>query len=339
MSAQGQQHLAQQNNNIMFMQSQEFGKLKQSNLMVLELLHKFLDSDAKAELERREFQLRVESSGLMQQSLSSPQSGSFPGLDVDDILERYLYESELVPSDCEKVLRLKHVPGHDIDDDLIATIQSHPRFTSWLMLNESSVVFVDTRYQTSIFNHEMPIVGAQIFRKLRQFASEQARASDHGPKIIITEIVCSAFFCSQHRDTYRDANATPAELVMSLLLQTLDQQQQLDPQQLGLIFSQLDPTDAHSVACALEAVLSALPANVIVVLVVDDLRAFMQPAERQRETVEIVARLLEFHRRGQYEATVKIYFGNSTRVGGVEDLFFDNETLRIWAPVPGAVGW
>lgn len=331
MSAQGQQNLAQQNNNIMYMQSQEFGQLKQSNLMVLELLHKFLDSDAKAELERREFQLRQESMGWTQPPQIMP-----PGVTPEEILERYLYEPQLVPSDCENILRLRHVPGYDIDEDLIATVQSHPRFTSWLMLNESSVVFVDTRYQTSIFSHEMPIIGAQVFEKLRRFAAEQSQVQDSR---IVTEIVCSAYFCSQHRNLHKDENASPTELAMSLLLQTLEQQRGLDSRQLGHIFDQLDPTDVGSICSALEAILSRLPPTVIIVLLIDDLKAFMQPPQRREATIEVVARLLDFHRRGQYVATLKFLFANSTRVGSVEELFDENETLGIWAPIPGSLGW
>jgi hypothetical protein len=331
MSARGQQTLAHQNNTIMYMQSQEFGQLKQSNLMVLELLHKFLDSDARAELERREFQLRQR----IPNDTQPPQIVA-PGMTLEEILERYLYEPELVPSDCENVLRLRHIPGYDIDEDLIATVQSHPRFTSWLMLNESSVVFVDTRYQTSIFSHELPIIGAQVFQKLRQFAAEQLQTRDTR---IMTDIVCSAFFCSQHKDLHRDANASPVELAMSLLLQTLDQQTGLDTRQLGHIFSELDPSSVSSICSALEAVLARLPPTVIIVLVIDDLKTFMQPPERREGTIEVVARLLDFHRNGQYTATLKFLFANSTRIGSVEDLFDENETLRIWAPIPGSLGW
>ncbi|KAM5349961.1 hypothetical protein ACJ41O_006466 [Fusarium nematophilum] len=326
MSAKQQRVLEQQNYTIMYMQDQhshqmgqEFGDLR-SKLIVLDRLSDFLDSRAKAKLERRE---------LLAQPVLTPQILA-PDISVEDILERYLYDSELVPADCDNVLKLRHVAGYDLDEDLVLTIKSHPRFLSWLTLNESSLLFIDTRSQNPTCSLEMPIVSAEVFRNIADFSSEHISTVD-GTN---TEFVCLAFFCSQHKDLARDENASPAELAMSLLLQLLDQHHDFDPHFLGQIFDELEPTDIESICSALEALVSQLPANVILILLIDDLKVFTQPRERRQGTIEVVDRLLGIHHGGGYNATMKFLFANSTRSDFVDELFTEDEILRIWAPGP-----
>lgn len=322
MSAKEQRALTQQNHSIMYMQQQssqrmrqEFGQLKHSNLIVLGLLSEFLDSQAKAEQERRELQA---------QQVILPQI-AFPGIS-EDILERFLYEPNLVSTDSEKVLKSRHIPGYDLDEDLVSAIKSHPRFLSWLTLNESSLIFLDTRSENPACRLEMPIVSAEVYRDVLEFSNTDPCTKDEP-----TNIICLAFFCSQHEDFAEDENGSPSELAMSLLLQLLDQHRDFDPCSLEPIFDQLDPRDTESICSALEALVSQLPANIIMIVMVDDLSPFAQPLERKIGTIRVIEQLRGVYRRGQYSATVKFLFANSMETE-FDEVFMRDEILRIWAP-------
>ncbi|KAF7537884.1 hypothetical protein G7Z17_g12766 [Cylindrodendrum hubeiense] len=330
MSAEEQRNLTQQSYTIMYMQEQNSHQMKlglgqlNSKLILLDRLSDFLDNQASADLERRE---------LGAQQLLIPRIKA-PAISVEDILENNLYEPELVPADCEKVFRLRHVPGYDLDEDLVSTVQQHPRFRSWLTLNESSLLFVDTRSENPTCSLEMPIVTAQIYRDIFDFSSEHM-AGEHG---ISTDLLCLVFFCSQHKNFTKDANGSPSELAMSLLLQLVDQYRGFDSHYVTLAFDKLDPTDVESICSVLEALITQLPADVILIVSIDDFKAFTQPPERKRKTIELIERLLDFHRGNEYAATVKFLFGNSTRRGFSDDLFVEDEILRIWSADPTGHG-
>ncbi|KAF5011929.1 hypothetical protein FDECE_1994 [Fusarium decemcellulare] len=325
-SAEEQRALPQQSYSMLYMQdqssqqmSQEFGQLRHSNIILLGMLSDFLESQAKADQERWELRAQQSPMPRIEALEMSP----------EDILERFLYDPSLVSTDCENVLRMRHIPGYDLDEDVIPTVKSHPRVLSCLTLNESSLLLVDTRAGHSTCNLEMPIFTAEIFRNLVDFSSTAA------PRESSTNLVCLAFFCSQHQDFARDENGNPAELVMSLLLQLLDRYRDFDLRQLGLIFDELDPTDIDSICSVFGNLISQLPSNVIVFVMVDDLRAFTQPGERKRGLTDVLERLLDIHRGGQYEATLKFLFANSGRAPFIDELFDEDEILRIWPGGPG----
>ncbi|KAF4460099.1 hypothetical protein FALBO_13127 [Fusarium albosuccineum] len=303
-SAEEQRALSQQSYSMLYMQnqssqqmSQEFGQLRHSNIILLGMLSDFLESQAKADQER--WELRAQQSAMPQIE--------YLEMSPEGILGRFIYDPSLVSTDCENILRLRYIPGYDLDEDSISTVKSHPRVLSCLTLNESSLLLVDTRAGHSACNLEMPIFAAEIFRNLVDFSSKAA------PRESSTNLVCLAFFCSRHQDFSRDENGNPAELVMSLLLQLLDRYRYFDLRQLGLAFDELDPTDIDSICSVFGNLISQLPTNVIVFVMVDDLRVFTQPEERKRGMIDVLERLLDIHRGGQYEATLKFLFASSGR--------------------------
>ncbi|KAH6879449.1 hypothetical protein B0T10DRAFT_447413 [Thelonectria olida] len=331
MSTQEQRALAQQNYSIMYMQgqtsqqmTQKLEKLSHSHLIVLDKLSEFLETHAEAERDHRERRA--------QQAMTSRIEA--PPTSVEDILEKYLYEPTLVHADCENVLKLRHIPGYHFDEDLVCTVKRHPRFLSWLTLNESSLLFVDTRSEIHPCSLEMPIVNAEVFESLLNFSNEHASAKDGTS----THFISVAFFCSQHKDFARDVNGSPTELVMSLLLQLLDQYRDFDSSDLGQIMGGLDPNNIDSILSVFGTLVAQLQSNVIMLLIADDLREFTQPPERQRGTMKVVDRLRRLHHRGQYAATLKFLFATSTRAGFFDELFTEDEILRIWAPLPGLYG-
>lgn len=98
-------------------------------------------------------------------------------------------------------------------------------FLSWLTLDESSFLFLDTRSDDQTGSLEMLIVTAEIFRDILTFSGKQASTN----KQASTSSIFLAFFCSQHKYYAGDLDAHPTELVMSILLQLPDQYRDFDP--------------------------------------------------------------------------------------------------------------
>jgi hypothetical protein len=293
-------------------------QLRNSHLVVLDRLVQFLDSGSQA------------GPACVYSPVSEdtvPQIVT-PQLDVDAILDQYLYDVELVHRDCESIFRSRYVPGYDLDEDLVSTVKSNPRFLSWLTLDESSLLFLDTRPDNRTCSLEMPIVTAEIFRDILTFSGKQASTDEQAS----TSFICLAFFCSQHKDYARDLDAQPTELVMSVLLQLLDQYRDFDPQDLTNIFSDLDPFDLDSTLSAFETLVAKLPFHVFLVALVDDMSCFTWPLARKRGMEVILERLSLIHRERRYRATFKLLFGNSAQNSYANKLFVEDETLRIWTP-------
>ncbi|KAM0191650.1 hypothetical protein ACHAPI_008701 [Fusarium lateritium] len=262
MSAKQLKLLEQQNYSIMNSQNQDTRKMmgvleqfRNTHIVILDKLVQFLDSGSKAG------QAYIYSP-VHEDSI--PQIVA-PKLDVDTILNRYLYDAQLVHQDCKSISRSRHVPGYDLDEDLISTIKSNPHFLSWLTLDESSLLFLDTRSDNQTCSLEMPIVAAEVFQDILTFANDHVLTDPDAS----TSFVCLSFFCSQHKDYSKDLNAQPTELVMSILLQLLDQYRDFDPQDLTDMFSDLDPFDVDSILSAFEVLVTELPSKIFLVTLVD----------------------------------------------------------------------
>ncbi|ORY68314.1 uncharacterized protein BCR38DRAFT_385787 [Pseudomassariella vexata] len=317
-SAKSQRQILQQNHSIMYMQGQSMHMSQQimggieeinSRLLVLERLKPFLECQQDALEDRRRHVLRQK---------SKPKLIS-PAPDVSDILKRYLYDPELIPTDCENVLKIPLRAGHDIEEDRVVAIQNHPRFNAWLALNESSLLFINANSDPTS-NLEMSVVSAKTFQRAIDVSNEQKGSA--------TELIPLAFFCSQHRDYRKDENGHPAELAMSMLLQLLDSHRDFDSEDLEVVMDELNPQDITSICAMFGFFLAKLPSNAIVILIVDGLRFFAQPADRRKRMGEVVEHLVEIYRQ-QSAATLKFLFANSTEADFVEHLLSDDEVLRI----------
>ncbi|XEV01769.1 hypothetical protein FSHL1_007056 [Fusarium sambucinum] len=322
LSTEKQEGLSQQNLTLMYGLGKhseqvmaEFGDIR-SRLMVLDKLTQFFDDTAKAELERQQLRLQREEVPRIQA----------PAVTVEDLLTKWRYEPDLVYNDYTKILRSQHIPGYEIDQDLVTTIKFHPRFQSWLMLDESSVLFIDTRSDNPTGSLEMPVVAAETYQRLEAFVDEHNREA-HGDA---ARIIPLAFFTSQHKHMSGDPNASPNELAMSLLLQLVDHYHDFNGDDLDLVETEVDPTDIEAILFVFESLLSQLSQNTILILIIDDLNPFTQPLSRRRGMMLVIETLLDSHRNGDYTAKLKFVFGNSSRNDFSHGIFTEDETLRIW---------
>ncbi|EYB21384.1 hypothetical protein FG05_04524 [Fusarium graminearum] len=172
----------------------------------------------------------------------------------------------------------------------------------------------------------MPIVAAETFRQLETFIDQHNQEADDSA----ARIIQLAFFASQHKDVRRDPNASPHELAMSLLLQLVDHYRYFKTDALSLVENEVDPEDIDAILYIFESLLIRLSRNTILLVIIDDLKAFAQPSSRMRGMRQVIETLLVIHHEGKYKAKVKFIFGNSSRNNFSHGLFAEDETLRIW---------
>jgi hypothetical protein len=125
---------------------------------------------------------------------------------------------------------------------------------------------------------------------------------------------------------------------MSLLLQLLDRYRHFKVEDLDKVMTQLDPRDIDSNCSMLEHPLLVLPDTATVILIVDVLRWFSQPADRQEDLVRGFECLVYIYRKIN-NANLKFLFANSTRSEYVEEFFTDDELPKILRALIGRHGY
>ncbi|KAJ4035111.1 hypothetical protein NW753_012307 [Fusarium oxysporum] len=86
------------------------------------------------------------------------------------------------------------------------------------------------------------------------------------------------------------------DLAMSLLLQLLDCYRDFDSEHLDLASNEVNPDDTDAIVFVFKALVNHLPEDVVLYLMIDDLKAFAQPASRKYEMIQVMEKLLELHR-------------------------------------------
>ncbi|PVI07508.1 hypothetical protein DM02DRAFT_512819 [Periconia macrospinosa] len=244
-------------------------------------------------------------------------------LEPETVLEHFLYEPDLVVDDSLNLLnRAKQSRRTSQDSGRLNALQSSHRLQAWLTVDESSLLFLNGRADPQP-NSAVSFFTAQVFQSLLRFHD------NYGKEKSVIKFIPVAFFCGQHRDQQTDVNSDPGELAMSLLLQLIDRTRgDLDDAILQRCYEKTRGGNIDSICSMLELVFTSLSSQAMVVIMVDGLRFFAQPAERGRGTREVVSRLVELFRVGS-EARVKLLFSSPTRCEYLEDLFEDHELLAM----------
>ena len=111
-------------------------------------------------------------------------------------------------------------------------------------------------------------------------------------------MVCSDFLCSQHNKLMRrDENAHPVEAGHEPAA-AVPRPARVRWAIAGARLQPTRPGGCGKRLLCFESVLAELPSRAIAVLVIDDLKAFMQPPERRNGTTEVLGRLLDFPASG-----------------------------------------
>ncbi|KAF7534355.1 hypothetical protein G7054_g6316 [Neopestalotiopsis clavispora] len=251
-------------------------------------------------------------------------------LNVETLLDKFCYERDLVPDDCQTLMKLMNPHRSSVTDyDRIISIESSFRIQAWLIIDEPSLLLIDGRAE-SRRDIEVSIFVARIVHRLHSWQAEFTDTDEDAPII-----VSLAFFCSQHRGR-QDVHSNPTELAMSLLLQLMDQcREDFSSSLLQKVAQELDPTNMSSICSKLEELIMSLGGNVVLILLIEGLIHFTQDEVQTSQTQELISFLVAIYRR-RPTATLKLLFSSPTRPDFVEDLFQDKELLRLPRSVASA---
>jgi hypothetical protein len=249
---------------------------------------------------------------------------TLPDIDPEHVLAHFLYEPDLLPSDCmtlnkraSRSRRTSHNPGR------LVALQTNPRLQAWLTVDEPSLFLLNGRAEPR------PDSAVSLFtaHMIQQLVDHYRTCNEQGNSSVA--VIPIAFFCGQHRDWQEDSNGNPEELAMSLLLQLIDgARRYLDPAVLRQCYERTRPESISSVCSMFESLVLSMNSEVVLIIVVDGLRFFTQPAERCGGTKQVVSSLVSLFRL-KSEATLKMLFSSPTRSEFVEDLFDGEEVLAM----------
>jgi hypothetical protein len=264
--------------------------------------------------------------GLLQQ-----QAKPLPDIDPERMLAHFLYDRGLVPGDCAKLeKRMNRLRRTSHDASRLIALQSNPRLRAWLTIDEPSLLLLNGRADPRP-DSEVSLFTSKLYQQL---IAHQTGQNPDGACIIPL-----GFFCGQHCDWQFDSNGNPEELAMSLLLQIIDiGRGAVDPAALQECYEHLRPGDIASILSMIEALISSLGSGVIVIIIIDGLRFFVQRRERCHGTRDVIARLVGMYRdMPAGNATLKVLFASPTKSEFVQDVFIDEEILELPRELSGVV--
>ncbi|KAH6658381.1 hypothetical protein BKA67DRAFT_213127 [Truncatella angustata] len=222
---------------------------------------------------------------------------------------------------CENVLEELET---EIDVSRVHALQGSPRLREWLTVDEGSLLLVNGG-ATDPLDLSTSFANARMIHALMEQSLERREG---------LEIIPLVYLCSQHRNYYRDVDASPTSLAMSLLLQLIDHFPGFKGADLQECLDETDGEDVISICSSLGRLVRRLPSSAVVYLILDGLSFFGTPVARMKELRRVIHHLVSLHREGS-RATLKFMFSSSTRSRHFGDLFEEDEILNVPAsPVP-----
>ncbi|KAI0544781.1 hypothetical protein F4679DRAFT_589130 [Xylaria curta] len=234
-------------------------------------------------------------------------------VDRDTIWRKFQYDKSLATEDCRD-LRPTRGTRTSLDSNWLNLIEANPALRGWLGLNQPRLLLLNGRTR---MKHRSE-VSAVIARTCLELLG-------HGEEIKVLITLC--FFCGPHSSA-DDPLGNANEIVLNLLSQLLDQYDEFTPDDLLECYENTDPEQWDSVADSFRKLLEKLPANYIVVIVVDGLNFFATPIARKTETRAVVTRLVQIW-RARPAAMLKLLFSTPSHAEFVEDLFDSHEILNL----------
>lgn len=240
------------------------------------------------------------------------------------------YDEALITTDAQSLLQLglPTAAAVQIDQSRAHFMQKCPRMRAWIAVDEPSLLLVNGG------SHALDLSTSVATAKLVGSLLQKTPGNQ-----TIT-VIPLAYFCSQHRDYRRDIAANPMELALSLFAQLIEHYPNFHATKLQECLEQTDFEDLHSICVSFGRLVKQLPSSVVVFLFIDGVSFFSTPSRRLEEMYEIVGHLVDVYRQ-QPVATMKMLISSSARTKFLEDLFEDEEILKLPAappaPPPGSV--
>ncbi|KAL8368009.1 hypothetical protein RB599_003762 [Gaeumannomyces hyphopodioides] len=216
-----------------------------------------------------------------------------PQLDPADVLADVGFKPDLVPSDGRNIFRAAAARLSAQDDGLVAEMTNHVRPQALVEVPSGSVLFIEGGPNG---RHEargpISVATARVVAAL-------ARGREANPSLYAL-----AYFCSEHRSA-RQGFGTGMALVITLLLQLIDQHRDFDPQLLGDCYNavmdapgQPSEYDVRGFCDLLQRYVLVLPGEATLFFVVEGIAFFEGPRERTEHIRIILSRLLELGDEG-----------------------------------------
>lgn len=252
---------------------------------------------------------------------------------VDEILEEYSYDAEMLEEDVQFFMNILSRPGRRvIDRDRLYAIQSSSDLRAWGLVDESSVLLIHGRVAPRP-ESAVSLASAQIVDQMLRRSSDVDNAAQ--PQLEAGRappaVVPLAYFCGRHHERGTGTSITTT-LILSLILQLLDRARQiLDIEAVDCCVQDMEAAgeDVEELCVVFRDLVNSLPGNVFVVMVVDGISFFERWAREREDMRVVVASLLDLHRQQQTEATLKFLFTSPLRPAFVEDLFEADEVLNM----------
>jgi hypothetical protein len=233
------------------------------------------------------------------------------GPSIEEYLRTFEYEPDLVFEDCQHLINLRQ-NQNSLDDAKILFIIQSPTLRNWLLQPTSTALLINGRSQS-------PQKPETSFFAAKLYASLFSASGTYGNMIALS------FYCGQHRDERTDPNANPIEMLMSLLLQLLDNYASFKPAPLQTVLATLNPLDIHSVIQTFLYLVTKLGKDTLLFIILDGISFFTSPAQRGGELCQVMTALLGLVKGQKTRAIVKMVFTSPTRAREVEDLLTREE--------------
>jgi hypothetical protein len=189
---------------------------------------------------------------------------------------------------------------------------------AWLAVDEDSILLLNGGAANTL-DMSTSFANAKTVRSLLEQASKRGGT---------LSIIPLAYFCSQHRNYYRNENASPAGLAKSLLLQLIEQYPGFSSDDLQNCLDHAERSNIQSICSCFGHLIKKLPSSVVIFLIVDGISFFSTPPKQAEEMGETFGYLMDLYRQKK-EATLKILLTSPTRSRYLEDLFEDEDILTL----------
>ncbi|KAI1868993.1 hypothetical protein JX265_006972 [Neoarthrinium moseri] len=250
-----------------------------------------------------------------------------PELTADAVLQELEYDPTLIDKDMQALLQMGLPASRSrLDASRVQSMQRSPRVRAWLAVDEDSLLLINGGANNPL-DTSLSFANARMLKSLLEEAPKAREA---------LRIIPLVHFCSQHRNYYRDVNASAGGLAMSLLLQLISHYPHFSSADLQECLYRTENGGAQSTCSAFGLLAKKLPSSAVVFLIVDGVSFFTTPPKRANEMREVVSCLVDLYRQ-EMKATMKILLTSPTRSRALEGLFEDDEILNL-PTTPAPVG-
>ncbi|OJD30512.1 uncharacterized protein BKCO1_5900053 [Diplodia corticola] len=216
-----------------------------------------------------------------------------PRAEAETLLQTYAHDHTLITTDCHALLQLRYTLSKPEQSRAVALLHD-PSFQSLTttLAPRRLLVHGCSQEGTSAGGAATSFVAARLF----DLVSRHAGPTGAGAGSASASVIPLAFFCGRHVDGARDPNAHAPGMMLTLLLQLIEQARgrgvRLRSGRMREELRGLDAADVGSIGAVWRAAVGQLPGGTVVFVVVDGVDAY-EDDERRAELKVALGCLLE----------------------------------------------